>query len=54
MMIHTKVVEEIKTHFISVTPHLPENRAVFEITWKNIVKRGRSQMKYGACALHAG
>jgi len=33
-----------------------ENRAVYEITWKNIVQPERSQMKmqYGAGALHPG
>jgi len=32
------------------------NRAVCEIMWKNIVRRGRSQMAiwYGACPLHGG
>jgi hypothetical protein len=39
----TKVVEKIKTHiFCSVT--FFENRAVYEIMWKNIVQRGRPQM----------
>ena len=33
-------------------PH-PENRAVNEIMWKNILQRGRLQWKCGACALHA-
>jgi hypothetical protein len=29
-----------------------ENRAVYELKWKNIVVTGRQQMKYDACALH--
>jgi len=33
----------------------PQNRAVYEIMWKNIVERGTPQMTYyGAGALHAG
>ena len=44
-MFQTKFVEEIKTHVLcSVTFFLPENRAVYEIMWKNIVERGRQQM----------
>jgi hypothetical protein len=35
-MFQTKVVEEIKTFFF--------NRAGYEITWKNFVERGSSQM----------
>ena len=33
-----------------------ETLAVYEVTWKNIVKPDRPQMtiKHGACALHAG
>jgi len=34
-----------KTHFMF--------NAVYEIKWKTFVERGRSQMKRGACALHA-
>jgi len=46
-MFQTKVVvEEIKTHILcSVTFFPPENRAVYEIMWKNIVQPDRSQMK---------
>jgi hypothetical protein len=35
---------------------ISENRAVYEITWKNMVEADRSQvtMEYEACALHAG
>jgi len=47
-MFQIKVVEKIKTHILcSVTPPPPlppENRAVYEIKWKNIVDRGRPQM----------
>ena len=33
-----------------------ENRAVYEIMWKNVVEPERPKMavKYGTCALHAG
>jgi hypothetical protein len=33
-----------------------ENRAVYEIMWKNMLELDREQMKiqYGTCALHAG
>ena len=31
----------------------PENRAVYEIMWKNMVEPDRQQMEYGACALLA-
>jgi len=31
-----------------------ENRAVYEITWKNIVERGSHRLQYGGRALHAG
>jgi hypothetical protein len=40
------------THFM-FSNFFPENLAVYEIMWKNIVERGRPQMT-GACALHAG
>ena len=44
-MFQTKVVEKIKTQILfSVTFFFFENRAVYEIMWKNIVERGRSQM----------
>ena len=38
-----KDVEEIKTHFVFSNFFL-ENRAVYEIMWKNLVERGRPQM----------
>jgi hypothetical protein len=41
-MFQTKVVEEIKTHFVLVT--FFENCVVYEIMRKNIVERGRPQM----------
>jgi len=45
-MFQTKVVEKIKTHILcySVTFFFFENRAVYEIIWKNIVQQGTPQM----------
>ena len=45
-MLQTKVVEKIKTHILcSVTSFFFfENRAVYEIMWKNIVESDRLRM----------
>ena len=43
-----------KNTYIIFSNFLFENRAVYEIMWKNIVELGRPQGQYGACALHAG
>jgi len=45
-MFQAKVVEKIKTHILcSVTFFFsPENHAIYEITWKNIVEPNRSKM----------
>jgi hypothetical protein len=44
-MFPTKFVEKIKTHILfSVTFFAPENRAVYEIMWKNMVEPERPQM----------
>jgi len=44
----TKVLEEINTHILcSITILFIENRSVYEITWKNMVERGRPQMAIG-------
>jgi hypothetical protein len=42
-MFQTKVVEEIKAHILYPITVF-EYRVVYEIMWKNIVERGRSQM----------
>jgi hypothetical protein len=42
-MFQRKVVEKIKTHF-SANFFFLENHAVYEITWKNTVERGRTHM----------
>jgi len=41
-MFQTKLVEKIKTHILCV--FFSENRAVYEIMWKNIVQPDRPQM----------
>jgi len=40
-MFQTEVVEKIKTHFF-----FSENRAVYEIMWKNIVQPERSKITW--------
>jgi len=42
-MFQSEVVEKIKTQFLYSIPFF-ENRAVYEIMWKNIVERGRPQI----------
>ena len=40
-----KVVDKIQTHILcSITHFFSENRAVYEIMWKNMVQRDRPQM----------
>jgi len=39
-MFPTKVVEKIKTHILCPIT-FPENPAIYEITWKNIVEQDR-------------
>ena len=41
--VSAKVVEKIKAHILLAVTFL-ENRAFYEVMWKNIVERGRSQM----------
>jgi hypothetical protein len=41
-MLETEVVEKIKTRFLF--HFFSENRAVYEIMWKNIVEPDRPQM----------
>jgi len=43
-MLQTGVVEEIKTHNLCSITFLIQNRAVYEIMWKNTVQPSRSQM----------
>ena len=42
-MFQTKVVDKIKTHILC-SIIFSENRAVYEILWKNVVQPDRSQM----------
>ena len=43
-MFQTKIVGKIKTHISCSITFFPENRAVYEITWKNIAEPDRPQM----------
>ena len=43
-MFQTEVVEKIKTHILCSVIFLSENRAVCEVTWKNMVEPDRSHM----------
>jgi hypothetical protein len=42
--ISDKVVGKIKTHIMCQTFFFSENRAVYEIMWKNIVEQDKPQM----------
>ena len=55
-MFQAKVVEKLKTHILYPIIFILENVAIYEIRWKIIVERGRTQLaiQYGACALHVG
>jgi hypothetical protein len=56
-MFQTEVVQNIKAHIFmfSNSPPPPENRAVYEIMWKNVEPEGpKMTSQYGAYALHAG
>ena len=37
-------MDKIKTHILCSVTFFSENRAVYEIMWKNLVERGRTQM----------
>jgi hypothetical protein len=53
----TKVVQKIKTRILcSISFFSPQNRAVYEVMWKNIVEPDWPQMKIqnGACTLRVG
>jgi len=46
-MFQTKVVEKITTHILCSVTLFFDNRAVYEIMWKNIVQLDRPQMTVG-------
>jgi len=52
--ISNKLVEKSKTHIIQLITFFPENRAVYDSMWKNILRWTGHRRQYGACALHAG
>jgi hypothetical protein len=39
-----KFAEKIKTHILRSNTFFPENRAVYEVMWKNMVEPDRPQM----------
>jgi hypothetical protein len=43
-MFPTKIVEKIKTHILYSVTFISENRAVYDIIWKNIVDRAKPQI----------
>jgi len=43
-MFPTKVVQKVKTHILHSVTFFPENRAAYEIVWKNMVQPDRPQM----------
>jgi hypothetical protein len=43
-MFQTKVVEEIKTHFVFSNFFFSENRSFYEIMWKTVLDPDRTQM----------
>jgi len=43
-MLQTKAVEKIKTHFMYNNSFFPENRAVYEIMWRNMAQTEKPQM----------
>jgi hypothetical protein len=52
-MLQTKFVEKLKTHFAFINPP-PENRAVYEIMWKNKYRAGQAtydNMAHAHCLL---
>ena len=54
-MFQIKFVEKIETYF-TLSNLFSENRALYEITYKNMMEQEGTQMtsQYGAYALHAG
>jgi hypothetical protein len=54
-MFQTTAVQKTKTHILGSTTFL-ENRANYEIMWKNMAESDRPQVaiQYGACALRTG
>jgi hypothetical protein len=39
-----KIVEKIKTHFITNNVFFSENSAVYEIMWRNVIKLDKPQI----------
>jgi hypothetical protein len=49
-MFEAKVVEKLKTHILRSVTFFPVNRAVYGITWKNIVQPATG-MAHAHCLL---
>jgi len=49
----SKVLGNINTHIKFNNFFFYENRAIYEIMWRNVVIRVVHRLQYGACALHA-
>jgi hypothetical protein len=54
--IWAKVVQKIHTHILYSVTFFSENRALYEIMWKNMVQPDRPRMtiQHSACVLYAG
>jgi hypothetical protein len=52
-MFQAKVAEKIKNHILCSVIFFPENRAVYEIMWKNVVEADRPQMTIQYNKAHA-
>jgi hypothetical protein len=53
-MFQTKVLEKIKTRILYSTTSFSDNRAVYEIMWKNIMEPGQAtvdSMAHACCML---
>jgi hypothetical protein len=52
-MFQTKFVQKIKTHIVCSVTFVPQNRAVYEIMWKNTVEpeKPTDNMAHAQCML---
>jgi len=54
-LIISRLLEDITSkNFVFNYFFFSENRAVFEVMWKNILERAGHRRQYGAYAFHAG
>ena len=54
-MFETMFIEKLKTQLLFSMTFFPQNGAICEIMWRNIVQQGRTHItiEYGACAMRA-